>query len=235
MALSRKCEILILPYNFDDALQYVRKLDKSKLYLLFSSTSYFLSDKSPIKINILERLLQSNTILFAKDINGEIYKNSILKKEPITSYTGSYLKELCDGGLTFFNYDKYESIGYTREPELMLIGENYGSGIKFGLRDEFAFYAIKNSPLYLHTALSALENKDSIYFTNAKKTNDEEIDLRLLEEEIKLVRPKRIICLGDIAYAFTKQITSDCIKVPHPQYWKRFKNKQILEYTELFK
>jgi hypothetical protein len=65
--------------------------------------------------------------------------------------------------------------------------------------------------------------EESLFWVNALDNDGTEVDLGKLASAIE---PKVIFALGNIARDQLKKHKLECIHVPHPQYWKRFKNKE---------
>jgi hypothetical protein len=133
------------------------------------------------------------------------------------------------------NFIKYESIGCFYNP-IMLIGERYGSGEDFNFGKNIylkTFIDTKLSSRYLHQALKNFKQK--FYITNLYKVENNEINLKLITEEINLIKPTKIILLGNKVEKLFKELNLLYYKMPHPQYYNRFKNKNIDEYESLFK
>lgn len=63
-----------------------------------------------------------------------------------------------------------------------------------------------------------------LYWVNALDNDGTEVNLG---ELARAIEPKAIIALGNIARAQLKKHKLDHQHVPHPQYWKRFKSRQV--------
>jgi hypothetical protein len=122
-------------------------------------------------------------------------------------------------------YRKFKGNGNYKS-KIMLVGEQFNTSVT--LKEEFAFSDYKGSSDYLSKALYFI-NED-IYLTNSEKTGNV-----TLFEEIMIVNPNVIIALGNKASAILNHFKIKYEKIPHPQFWKRFHNKDLKSYIRIIK
>lgn len=74
-------------------------------------------------------------------------------------------------------------------------------------------------------------SEKSLYWINAHEQTGEVTDARFVDQ----LQPKRIIALGNNAYNWCEfhGFNSECVKVPHPSFWRRFRTNQPYALTEL--
>lgn len=127
-------------------------------------------------------------------------------------------------------YD-YDSSGGRPDQAIMMVGE--GSQDLFDRRRR-AFISHTGCSLYLHEALKA-NPWNRYYLTNAEKTDNTRSNLASLADEIEQVAPRRIIALGGVAARTLADLRVGFEQTYHPQYWKRFKNKEIDQLSNFLK
>jgi hypothetical protein len=129
-------------------------------------------------------------------------------------------------------FKKFESIGNIYDTgKIMLVGDCYNDGSFIGNNDKKVFSDSGGSSIYLQRSLELADDPLDYYITNGNKTGNEDLNSELLLEEIKLLKPRKIIALGTNA-AKTLYPICDFIKIDHPQYWRRFKHDNLLEYSQ---
>lgn len=96
-----------------------------------------------------------------------------------------------------------------------------------------AFTSNQGCSFFLHAALEAAGG--AYYLTNAVKVKNQRFNKELLRDEIAVVKPARIIAMGSEAARTLADLHVDYTKTYHPQYWKRFKNKDVGELVELLR
>ncbi len=118
---------------------------------------------------------------------------------------------------------------------VMFVGDmpsNYSVGKGF-IR---AFISNTGSSEYFHRCLfdaGVYPTKQIPYFTNWNKCEgNDKLNMRALEEEIVIVKPRKIICLGE---SIRNKVGFGSNFVCHPAYIKRFKQAQYKEYTQQLK
>jgi thymidylate kinase len=125
---------------------------------------------------------------------------------------------------------KFLSSGnYFEEDCIMFIGEmpsNYSIG-KGYVR---AFISSTGSSEYFHRCLfdaGVYPTKQMPYFTNWNKCEgNDKLNMKALNEELLIVKPRKVICLGETIRNKTELGDFIC----HPAYIKRFKQTQYKEY-----
>lgn len=130
-----------------------------------------------------------------------------------------------------YRYNSSGDVG--PEPRVMVVGENVIPFAPYDQTRRLAFTSTHGSSLFLHQALSL--HGGSYYLTNAWKTKNERTNMQLLKEEIKLVKPVKIVAMGGVAQLYLSNIGIEFERTYHPQYWKRFKNQHINELVQILK
>lgn len=123
--------------------------------------------------------------------------------------------------LTWENHRSY--LG-SPTPDTLLVGDRRNITKKYGDETQLPFMPVDgNSGEYLLNALP------SMFWRTVGIVNGSEVDnLQLLHG---LLGEPKIIALGnDAAKALTKNGMDDFIKFPHPQFMRRFHNKDQIEY-----
>lgn len=127
-------------------------------------------------------------------------------------------------------YD-YWSSGGRPDQATMLVGE---SNQDLNGRKRRAFISHTGCSLFLHQALQA-NPFNRYYLTNAGKGETRKYNMVALEREIELVKPRRIVALGGVAAAYLSDLKVTFERTYHPNYWKRFKNKDLDELAGFLK
>ncbi len=121
-------------------------------------------------------------------------------------------------------------IGSINAPQYMFIGERYNHNAKH----QVTFWS-KSGQYLLNCIGRAGIKLTDCHFTNAISEDIRQITL----EQIRMVAPKKIICLGDVAWSAVqpyKDILEDdgyvVTKIFHPSYWSRFRSRDEAGYIE---
>lgn len=112
-------------------------------------------------------------------------------------------------------------IGAFKKGNTLIVGEKPGSN-SLGYNTPFVGTGSGQWLLDFLETNNISENK--YYWINAQ-----DLYGRVAEQDfIDDLSPSKIICLGNKAYDWAKNLAEDftVVKVPHPQYWKRFKSGQ---------
>lgn len=114
-------------------------------------------------------------------------------------------------------------VGKGNNPDFMIIGINPSTSYRkenIYLRPTLL---LSFSGFLLRKSIDLYLPKDkSFYITNIYKSDS--FDHTIIKEEIELVKPKQIICLGNIPYNILKNIKiENIIKINHPSYFTRNK------------
>lgn len=96
-----------------------------------------------------------------------------------------------------------------------------------------AFTSNQGCSFFLHQALAASGGR--FYLTNAAKTLSKKLNRTMLADELAIMRPRAIVAMGTEAAAALAEQRVDFVHTNHPQYWKRFRNKDVGELVELFR
>lgn len=113
--------------------------------------------------------------------------------------------------------------GAFKQQNIMLVGEqtSHPEVNKYHL----PFCSLKACSGWLNGLLEdAGIPEDQLFWVNALDNDGSEVDLASLHG---LLMPRLVVALGNVA---RDQLTKRRIQhehVPHPQYWKRFRNKQV--------
>jgi hypothetical protein len=80
--------------------------------------------------------------------------------------------------------------------------------------------------------LLEIENvkEEELFWVNA--LNNDFTVLNLVEL-VRLLQPRKVIALGRVAQKSCEDQGISCIKSYHPQYWKRFRNKERYPLLDL--
>lgn len=111
-------------------------------------------------------------------------------------------------------------------PKYLFVGERYNPNAKH----QVTFWS-RSGEYLLYCLMDAGINLRDCHFTNSLSL----ILDPLSKKQIELLRPERIICLGEIAYNIVKPSVPDAIvkRVPHPAYSQRFPWVPRSEYVQL--
>jgi hypothetical protein len=114
---------------------------------------------------------------------------------------------------------------------ILIIGEQSGDKLS-----DRPFCAETHSSKYINEKLNVYDiPEEKLYWVNALRCDDSEADINSI---VVHMNPSVVICLGNIAERTCKnQGINNYIKFYHPQYWKRFRNKEeypfVLKLVEL--
>lgn len=87
------------------------------------------------------------------------------------------------------------------------------------------FCGMKGSSFWLNKQLEDNNiNEGKLFWINALNLDGTKANVVKI---VKLLKPSKIIALGNIASNLCKENNLEHIKVPHPAYWKRFRSKEI--------
>lgn len=87
------------------------------------------------------------------------------------------------------------------------------------------FCGMKGSSRWINQLLEKYNvDEECLFWINALNLDDSKADVVTI---VKLLKPSKIITLGNIASNLCKENNLDHIKIPHPAYWKRFKSKEM--------
>lgn len=130
-------------------------------------------------------------------------------------------------------YDQGGS-GYNYEPDLLIVGEKVSPYRPLHVERRGAFISTNGCSSYLHAALMATGARS--YLTNAIKTGRVAEDRERLAGEVRLVQADRVVAMGATAARYLADAGVEPVTVTyHPQYWKRFKNKDFGQLVELLR
>ena len=120
--------------------------------------------------------------------------------------------------------------GLTESPDLMVVGQNLAKDNLWRTPFERS-----RSGLMVHSALRSYRLPvHKVWFTNAHKTKGGlcQKNIRALEREIELIRPRRTIAVGSKAAGLLGVLNHHHLKVYHPGYYLRKHNLE--DATTLF-
>jgi len=127
----------------------------------------------------------------------------------------------------------YNSLGGIRDHQVMLVGDRVSPFYSYDAIRKMAFFSPHGSSIFLHDALQQVDS--TYYLTNAYKTNSRKQNQMLLAEEIDLVKPVKIVGMGEEAHRTLSDIGATFVRTYHPQYWVRFKNKDLDELVSILR
>ncbi len=125
----------------------------------------------------------------------------------------------------------FDGIGFFISGNVLIIGEQSGDKIT-----DRPFCATTHCSEWLNNKLNSYNiPEDRLYWVNALRVDDTPVDISGLIVELQ---PSNIICLGNVAERTCRaQGINKFIKFYHPQYWKRFRNKEeypfVLELAKM--
>jgi hypothetical protein len=130
------------------------------------------------------------------------------------------------------------SAGGLDQEMVMIVGDQVSPYLPCDEGRRVAFVSDHGCSKFLHEQLAThwLATGTRYYLTNAHKCDVARMNLKMLEEELKLVNPTKVVALGGVAARHLSDIrVGDFARTYHPQYWKRFKNKDTGELLEILK
>lgn len=125
----------------------------------------------------------------------------------------------------------YHGAGMYHEPDLMVVGDRPNPYVPADAGRRVAFVSGQGCSLFLHAGLAAA-GLGGVYLTNAHKFEKNRANLAALEVEVTRVNPGRILAMGSVAARALADIGAKFDHTFHPQYWKRFKNKDFGDLVE---
>jgi len=134
---------------------------------------------------------------------------------------------------------RYGGTGHLEKGGVMVVGERvnpfrpWAEAHRIGTPIPLAFTSNHGCSFFLHGALRASGGR--FYLTNAVKSLSKKLNRTMLAEELDLMKPGKIIAMGSEAAAALYEQRVDFVHTNHPQYWKRFRNKDVGELVELFR
>lgn len=82
---------------------------------------------------------------------------------------------------------------------------------------------MKGSSRWLNIQLETWTiNEEKLFWINALNLDGSKANISKI---IKLLKPSKVIALGNVASNLCKENNFTHIKIPHPAYWKRFKSQ----------
>lgn len=127
-------------------------------------------------------------------------------------------------------YD-YHSTGGHSTGGVMLVGE---ANKEDGWPIRRAFINDTGCSLFLHQALQKNQGV-RYYLTNANKTNVHRYNRAALIDELEILKPRKVVAMGTEAAKMLSDLKVAHERTYHPQYWKRFKNKDLDEFAQALK
>lgn len=118
---------------------------------------------------------------------------------------------------------------------VMLVGDRVLPYVPCDEERRLAFVSHRGCSRFLHEALAANYELDGTryYLTNAHKCDVAKLNLKMLQEEIDLVKPVKIVAMGGDAARYLSDLKATFDRTYHPQFWKRFRNKELPELIQL--
>ena len=114
---------------------------------------------------------------------------------------------------------------------ILIIGEQAANPEKDSHQEPFC--SDKGCSGWLNDQLDAADvPEEYLFWVNALNNDGTEIDIATLVENLK---PKAVIALGNKAKQLCEKNSLSADFVYHPQYWKRFKNKEPYPLIALIK
>lgn len=125
---------------------------------------------------------------------------------------------------------------YVGNNKVILIGDKPGPGRPTTPHHHTPFYSTKNSSLWLNLKLveAGIDELDLLWF-NAELADGSPLDPVHIQD-LEPLQPK-LIALGGNAEKWIRRAVPEVtyVKVPHPQFAKRFKSKEPYELIDVLK
>jgi hypothetical protein len=122
-----------------------------------------------------------------------------------------------------------DGIGNFTLGNVLLVGDRPGKG-NFGYNTPFVG---GGSGMWITKQLEAANiPEDKYYWINSHGCVGEKTDFKI----IQALRPQKVIALGNEAFKWVNEaifLECEIDKVPHPQYWKRFKSGEVYPLIDL--
>ena len=129
-----------------------------------------------------------------------------------------------------FHFEGLGGIGTQQQEAILLVGERHVRGLTPDDPVYAPFVERQGSSLYLHQALQ-LSGRTDYHITNAIKFGQPGKDRGMLLQEIDLLRPSRVVALGQVASRLLREVHIAHDVVAHPSARRRFKYTEILHYA----
>jgi hypothetical protein len=186
----------------------------------------------------LEEELEDRTARFYSCTMGGLLPGMNIYDRELLSELATRWLELWQGNLEdlakVYGTDIW-SAGGLHSGQVMLVGDRVNPFVPFDEGRRLAFVSHQGCSHFLHQALVAnfLAQGTRYYLTNAYKSHVRKANMEMLNEEIQLVKPVKIVALGGVAAQYLSDLGQEFTRTYHPQYWKRFKNKELPELIKL--
>jgi hypothetical protein len=134
----------------------------------------------------------------------------------------------------FYDTDIW-SAGGVESNMVMLVGEKVHPYKPADEERRLAFVSQQSCCRFLHDVLASNFYHQGVkyYLTNAHKVEVHKMNLKMLKEELDLVKPIKVVAMGSEAARVLSDLGQEFTRTYHPQYWKRFKNQDRSELVRL--
>lgn len=194
---------------------YINSIELNKLYEEFD--------------NLFENI-HANTMIINPFKEDDIYKiNDTLVNSPLMVS----LNKVVSAEAWRFARGYHENANFvpgigTLEPRILFVGERYNPRAPY----QITFWSPSGEYLFKCLDKSGV-NPALCHFTNSISQDVTPISA----EQIRYLSPRKIVCLGEVAYSNVCNAglnsMTNIVKVPHPQYWKRFHAVDIDSYVKM--
>ena len=113
-------------------------------------------------------------------------------------------------------------MGNFKKGNILIIGEQSAKPPLHPMGQD-PFCGMKGSSKWINLQLETWKiPEEKLFWINALNLDGSKSNLSLI---VKLLKPSKIIALGNIAAKLCEENNLTYIKIPHPAYWKRFKSR----------
>lgn len=114
-------------------------------------------------------------------------------------------------------------MGNFKKGNILIIGEQSAKPPLHPIGQD-PFCGMKGSSRWLNLQLNEnLVDEGELFWINALNLDGSKADVVKI---VKLLKPSKIIALGNVASNSCKENNLEHVKIPHPAYWKRFHSKK---------
>lgn len=113
-------------------------------------------------------------------------------------------------------------MGNFKKGNILIIGEQSAKPPLHPIGQD-PFCGMKGSSYWINRELETYNvSEKKLFWINALNLDGSKVDILKI---IKLLKPSKVIALGNVAANLCKENNLVHIKIPHPAYWKRFNSK----------
>lgn len=113
-------------------------------------------------------------------------------------------------------------MGNFKKGNILIVGEQSAKPPLHPIGQD-PFCGMKGSSKWINLQLETWNvSEEKLFWINALNLDGSKADVSKI---VKLLKPSRVIALGNVASNLCIENSIHHIKIPHPAYWKRFKSK----------